>query len=687
MVNSQENTSLSVSPRRRTKAASVQDCFASPSLSLVEPTPISEDWNRPYQQHNANFDLGLRINQMLLSSPNPTTVLPELAGMMTQAFGADYCLIAVMGLKITAPKSVYWHPQDAGVIDSLTQKMQPLIDSVVQSGSDLLAIAQLQTGSIKSLSGIDWQELPIQAVLGIKTQFQGCVNGVVILMRSQPYDWTTSEMQQLKAISNSVAVAISQVELHKQLHSSIEHQTLLNNLTIAIRNSTDLDRIFKLAIQGTGKTLEVDRGLILLLKYTDPMFKGNSKERISKAKVNVVCEWSSVELSESKQKTESLLKHSFWLSECALCQHTVQNSPQPTLLPTKVKHGDKSSNIAAIFDPSLMPSLLLVPLASQDTVLGFLALQQRQPRCWQTSELELVELVSAQVSIAILQSQMQRQILTLVEDRTTQIQSSLSVQAKLYEKTRQHVDQLRQLNQLKDEFIATVSHELKTPLTKMSLAIELLRQPNLPAELQAKYLDILKQQCAQEINLVNDLLALQKLESNKSPLQMQKIDFKQTIKNLAESFEEKWAAKNLSLQLDLPKRSLMLQTDLDSLNRILEELLTNAGKYSDPQTTVRIKASYQADAQNPQVVLTLSNTGPGISPEDQAYIFDKFRRGQGVTQQAIAGTGLGLALVKCLVQHLNGTISVSSAPIKKSQTAWQTSFTLSLPQIQDPQAS
>lgn len=125
----------------------------------------------------------------------------------------------------------------------------------------------------------------------------------------------------------------------------------------------------------------------------------------------------------------------------------------------------------------------------------------------------------------------------------------------------------------------------------------------------------------------------------------------------------------------------MLQTDLDSVDRILQELLTNAGKYSDPDTAVHLCATHEVNPQNPQIVLTLSNTGPGISLADQDYIFDKFRRGQGVSEQVIQGTGLGLALVKCLVQHLNGTITVSSNQISHSQL-WLTCFTLTLPQMQ-----
>jgi signal transduction histidine kinase len=113
-----------------------------------------------------------------------------------------------------------------------------------------------------------------------------------------------------------------------------------------------------------------------------------------------------------------------------------------------------------------------------------------------------------------------------------------------------------------------------------------------------------------------------------------------------------------------------------SFNRILLELLTNAGKYADPNSTISLQVRPQA---NQQIQIKLSNVGSAISEEELPYIFDKFRRCQGMTQNAVAGTGLGLALVKSLVQHLNGTITASSTPVEGSQS-YETCFTILLPQ-------
>ncbi|HEY9643937.1 MAG TPA: HAMP domain-containing sensor histidine kinase, partial [Coleofasciculaceae cyanobacterium] len=301
-----------------------------------------------------------------------------------------------------------------------------------------------------------------------------------------------------------------------------------------------------------------------------------------------------------------------------------------------------------------------------------------QRRLWTIEELSFVKLAAAQLSTAIIQTHTLQQIQSVVQERTAQLQRSLEVQAKLYEKSRQQVEQLRRLNEEREEFLSTVSHELRTPLTSMTLAIRMLRQANLTPERQNKYLNILEQQCAQETNLINDLLALRKLESSQVNHQLQKTDIRYLIQGAAQSIAESWVDKHLTLNLNLPDDPVVVYVDPDSLNRVLLELLTNARKYSDPGTSVELKLTRTIGDSGRQVVLSLQNIGDGISPEELPHIFEKFRRGEGMTQRAIQGTGLGLALVKGLVEHLNGAIDVTSEP-QASGSAWETCFILTLP--------
>jgi signal transduction histidine kinase len=269
---------------------------------------------------------------------------------------------------------------------------------------------------------------------------------------------------------------------------------------------------------------------------------------------------------------------------------------------------------------------------------------------------------------------------TLVDERTEQLKRSLEVQAKLYERTRQYVEQLQQLNELKDEFVSNISDRLRYPLTNMLMSIRNLRLPGISPERQDRYLNILESECTKEINLINDLLTLQKLESHQELPQFESINLNTKIQTLLTTFDQQLTDKALSISVKLPKKSLKLQTEVESFDRILQELLTNVCKYSEHDTTVYVKVIHQVVEELDQVIIKVTNTGRGISEEEAAYIFDKFRRGKG---RWIPGTGLGLALVKSLVQHLNGAIAVESIPIPNSQLC-EISFTLTLPLSSPP---
>ncbi len=153
------------------------------------------------------------------------------------------------------------------------------------------------------------------------------------------------------------------------------------------------------------------------------------------------------------------------------------------------------------------------------------------------------------------------------------------------------------------------------------------------------------------------------------------------MNELAVSFTEKWQLnKGLTLKTALSDSALNLYTDSESLEHILSELLLNAGKYSDVDTTIELSANSKKTFKHKEIAISISNYGAGISPEELPHIFDKFRRGKGVTDRAVPGTGLGLALVKYLVDHLNGQIDVTSEPIDDSEV-FKTTFTVKLPQF------
>lgn len=230
--------------------------------------------------------------------------------------------------------------------------------------------------------------------------------------------------------------------------------------------------------------------------------------------------------------------------------------------------------------------------------------------------------------------------------------------------------ELERLNRLKDDFLSMVSHELRTPMTNIKMAVSMLElvlaqsgaflpttaQPSSDCSSAARYLQILKDECGREIELINNLLDLQRLEAGVQPLASEIIHFHTWLPQLVEPFQERAQNRQQTLQVDIPADLPPLVSDSGSLGRILAELLNNACKYTPPGE--RITMISRADKGVMQ--LQVSNSGVEIPASELPRIFDKFYRVPSTDPWKQGGTGLGLALVQKLTQHLGGCISVRS---------------------------
>jgi len=664
------------------------------SLPLQSPDDLERLQSYPVKlmqhQNEPTLQLVQKINHIIANNSATTLMLQEIARLLGNAFKVDCCCLVTVSKEASNESiAVHWCSDEYLAMPQLSELFSTenlLMDSpVVQCAAEPFTIEDISTIQDSLVVGSQYLPLPVRAVLAIPTRFAGQNNGVINLIKFQQYNWSDSEKQLLNLIESSCAIAFSQaaqVQLiasqQQHLQKSEQHQSLIKQLTILSRSNLELNQMLQLAISSTAESLQADRGLLILLKYTDPLFRTQPKKQIPKAKATVAAEWNRNPQTYFASKSD-VDPQSFWISECGLCQRVFTDSGKAVII-DDYRDLQETWTAASLFAVEALPAVLLVPLENQGKVLGFIVLQQGTARSWQTSELNLVEMVCAQMSNAIIQSQTLRQVQTLVDERTAKLQSSLELQAKLHEKTRQYVEQLRELNHLKDEFLSNMSDRLRYPLTNMQMSIKNLRLPGIQPERQARYMDILEQECTKEINLINDLLTLQKLESQQERPQLETIDLNTKIQALAATLQPKLAAKALSINLDLPQDSLKIQTELESFNRILQELLTNACTYSEHDTVIHVQACHQVEQLVDQVIIKVTNTGRGISEEEATYIFDRFRRGKG--GRWTPGTGLGLALAKSLVQHLNGAIAVESTQIPDSEQS-QVCFTLTLPQFSE----
>ncbi|MBD2496990.1 response regulator [Nostoc sp. FACHB-280] len=273
------------------------------------------------------------------------------------------------------------------------------------------------------------------------------------------------------------------------------------------------------------------------------------------------------------------------------------------------------------------------------------------------------------------------------------------------ERTRQleiQMAELQRLNQLKEDFLAATSHEMRTPLSNIKMAITMLEsildrrrmiQSGKPPEINAvaRYINILRYECERELNLVDDLLNMRFVDADMYPLELTSIRLQDWLPHITESYQDIAQTQQQILKFEVPPDLPNITTDLAILTRILSELFMNACKHTPlgEIITVGVQITTISNQPNsPQIVsdvptsvveIIVSNSGVEIPVKEQAQIFEPFYRiSQNQNQEKLSifdytyqvlqnestfnsGSGLGLTLVKKLVEYLQGNITVTSS--------------------------
>ena len=221
----------------------------------------------------------------------------------------------------------------------------------------------------------------------------------------------------------------------------------------------------------------------------------------------------------------------------------------------------------------------------------------------------------------------------------------------------QAAEALRAADQRKDEFLATLAHELRNPLGPIRTSAHLLAQPDLPAEKMAWLSGVIARQARSMSLLLDDLLDTSRIGSGRLRLRKERVAVDSVVQAAVETVRHLIDAKHHSLQLVLPDRPLVLEADPLRLAQILTNLLTNAAKYTDPGGTIRLEAA-QVDLQ---IHIDIVDSGVGIAAELLPAVFDMFGQVSGSVDRSEGGLGIGLALTKSLVELHAGSIRAFSA--------------------------
>jgi PAS domain S-box-containing protein len=290
-------------------------------------------------------------------------------------------------------------------------------------------------------------------------------------------------------------------------------------------------------------------------------------------------------------------------------------------------------------------SLIGAPMLVEGRLVGVIHADSFTARHFNDSDLRLLQLAADRIALAI-------------------------EQARLYEVEQQARRQAEEANRMKDEFLALVSHELRSPLNAMLGYARLLRYGPLDEQKVSKTVDVIERSGKAQIQLIEDLLDTARIISGKLHLDVGPVDLASVIDGAVQTIYPAADGRHIAIQTDLDPNVGQITGDTERLQQVIWNLLSNSVKFTPRGGRIDIRL----ERIDPHICVTVSDTGKGIHSDFLPYVFDRFRQADSSSTRRYGGLGLGLALVKYLVELHGGTVEAFSAGESKGTT-----FTVLLP--------
>ena len=277
-------------------------------------------------------------------------------------------------------------------------------------------------------------------------------------------------------------------------------------------------------------------------------------------------------------------------------------------------------------------SRIIVPIKARNEVTGVLAVTSDRTGAFDAEDLHLFQVFGRRAAIAL-------------------------ENARLFHQT-------QEANRLKDEFVAIISHELRTPLTPILGGVFMMRsEPHNPS-IAARALDLIERNAKTQVKIVDDLLDVSRALSGKLRLNLEVVDLSRVIQAAVETVRPASEAKSIQVELNLGQITGTISGDADRLQQVVWNLLANSVKFTPHSGRIRV----QLVERSGHAEIRVSDTGIGIEPEFLPHVFDKFRQANTSRTRPHGGLGLGLAIVRHLVESHGGTVYAQSSADEQGAT-------------------
>lgn len=508
-----------------------------------------------------------------------------------------------------------------------------LTASVVSSGKPIVINNALEHPIYVASEAESWG---IHAIAGFPLRHNDRVIGAFTVTYLWPHTFSNDELLLLNLLADQAAVAIKNARLFSRSQRQLRDMSALVDMAKQVTSKLDLDAILQTTVQTLHGLLNARACTITMLSESSEESSASDGE-LAEASQELVVE-AAVGVNPEYIKARMQLEES-------ISGQVVRNGRYMYIQ-------DTYEEPDFLFLDDVVRSLLVVPLVLRDSPVGTLSVDSSQPHAFSQSDVQLMIIAAAQVSIAIANARLFKEL----QQRAIEL-------AQAY-------DELKESDRLKDELVQNLSHELRTPLTFVKGYVDLMMVGEM-GELnsgQAEALMIVAEKTNEITRLIDDIITLQRIDTGNLQLSPQ------SITSLAQSAvnSHQMVAKNrgLTIQCLVPDGDVVTPMDRGRVNQVLDNLIGNAIKFSPEGGTILVRLEQLPN----EVKVSVADEGIGLPADQKERIFERFYQIDGSSRRRFGGTGLGLAIVRRIVEAHNGRIWVESELDKGS------TFVFTLPQ-------
>lgn len=448
----------------------------------------------------------------------------------------------------------------------------------------------------------------VQAIAGFPLKYGGQVIGAFTVTFLEHHTFTPDELLLLNLLADQAAVAVANANLFSEVQNRLNSMSALVDMAKQVTGNLNVDKVLNTTVQILKELLKARASTITLISK-------DGTELVVEAAAGIRAEFHKVHIKIGEGVSGRVVA-----------------SGQLIYVPDT----HQESNFL-FFDRS-MRSLMVAPLIIRDQVIGTLTVDSDRPNAFSNSVAQLITIAASQVSVAIVNAR----LFETVEERAVEL-------AAAYE-------ELKENDRLKDELVQNVSHELRTPLTFVRGYIDLLLDGAMGDlnEEQSGALKIVSEQTNEITRLVEDIMALQRIDANN--LVPELFSMADLVAGAVAYHQIRAQERGISLDVEPSPTQGMIYADRGRLNQVLNNLIGNALKFSRTGGHVQLRLLESWE----NILVVVADDGIGIPKDKIERIFERFYQVDGTAQRRFGGAGIGLAIVRLIIEAHRGEVWVKS---------------------------